>query len=824
MRISPAPEAPMLLLLSVHGLAQAATITVGPSGRDHTSIQVAIDAAAPGDRIEVDPGTYAENLSVDFEVTLVGTGGAASTFVTAAGPVVSVTSTGDLTLEGVTVQPSAERGIEVRQGAVTLTDVTVEGGYSTLDAGGGLYAVEADVTISGSTFDGNSASVFHGGNLYAYASTVTITGSDFTGGRAEKGGGIYMFGGTLTLTDSTLTGNEVRADDESSRGGGIRSQDATIVVERCTFDSSIAENGYGGAIATSGGDLTIRDSVFTHNAISEFYGGAIAAYDTDLVVEGSDFATNEALLFNGGGNAHGGAIIVYGTGVATTTIEGSSFSENFAEGFGGALRIEAGALTVTDSTFASNLSGYGGAMHLPTPAEVTISGSTFTTNEAPYAGAIRWRPNSSTASLTLTSNTFDGNVADGGYAGAVFAYSGGSLALTGNTFTGNTAVVGGAMLLQLVDRITAKQNLFCHNEASGDAGNSDGGAVTVYQSGGGGSNRWTNNVFAENSAQAYGGGINFLEALTVYVVNNTFVENEAAGNGGAAIFRSSPAQFTNNVVAWSAGNGVTADAASSLTITYNDFYDNVAENTGDALDPTLLDASNLKLDPALTAYTANGDCSDDLFWPLATSPLVDAGDPAISDPDASRSDIGAFGGPDADVSLFTDTDGDGWVDVQDCQPEDDNAFPGALETPYDGIDQDCDGEDEIDVDGDAWTAVEAGGDDCDDTNAAVNPGAEETWYDGVDADCDGADDHDQDADGSPSPADCDDLDPNVNPAASDALGDGVDANCDGEDGTEVADTGDGTDEEDKGCNCDGGAGAPTGAWALLLLALVRRRR
>lgn len=59
-----------------------------------------------------------------------------------------------------------------------------------------------------------------------------------------------------------------------------------------------------------------------------------------------------------------------------------------------------------------------------------------------------------------------------------------------------------------------------------------------------------------------------------------------------------------------------------------------------------------------------------------------------------------------------------------------------------------------DADGDRVGDCEG---DCDDMDAAVFPGAEEVWYDGVDSDCDGNDD-DADGDGIPVSSDCDDSD------------------------------------------------------------------
>jgi len=60
------------------------TWTVGPSGCDFTTIQAAIDAAIPGDTINVGPGTYDGNLIVYKEgLTIQSTDGAAQTFIDA---------------------------------------------------------------------------------------------------------------------------------------------------------------------------------------------------------------------------------------------------------------------------------------------------------------------------------------------------------------------------------------------------------------------------------------------------------------------------------------------------------------------------------------------------------------------------------------------------------------------------------------------------------------------------------------------------------------------------------------------------------------------
>jgi hypothetical protein len=83
----------------------------------------------------------------------------------------------------------------------------------------------------------------------------------------------------------------------------------------------------------------------------------------------------------------------------------------------------------------------------------------------------------------------------------------------------------------------------------------------------------------------------------------------------------------------------------------------------------------------------------------------------------------------------------------------------------------------LDLDGDGFAP---GGGDCDDGDASVNPHETEIWYDGIDQDCDG-NDADQDGDGVDVVADCDDTSPEVHPGHLEVLGDNTDADCDGTD-------------------------------------------
>jgi MYXO-CTERM domain-containing protein len=230
----------------------------------------------------------------------------------------------------------------------------------------------------------------------------------------------------------------------------------------------------------------------------------------------------------------------------------------------------------------------------------------------------------------------------------------------------------------------------------------------------------------------------------------------------------------NLVTGGESGISVLIEGAEVL---YNNAYGNTADYLVETSGDGELDASNISSDP-LYIDADSGDYSL-----LVDSPCIDAG----WDGELGDSDYDGF-------DRVVDGDGDE-VAIADIGAFEFNGY--CPDADGDGYQDDCGQEEDVD---------------CDDTNADVNPGATEIWYDGIDQDCDGNDD-DQDGDGFAEADDCDDTDASLSD------------NCD-ESGT--VDGGDDTGKDDTtGCGCSAGS-TPSGSlpWLAVvgLLGFIRRRR
>jgi hypothetical protein len=114
------------------------------------------------------------------------------------------------------------------------------------------------------------------------------------------------------------------------------------------------------------------------------------------------------------------------------------------------------------------------------------------------------------------------------------------------------------------------------------------------------------------------------------------------------------------------------------------------------------------------------------------------------------------------------------------------ALDGNAERVSCGADSDLVRNDFIDIIAECEGAKDGDGDnfssniDCNDANRAISPGARETLENGIDEDCDGRDNVnlDRDGDGFPLPADCNDANAAIRPGALEVKGNDLDENCD----------------------------------------------
>ena len=224
-----------------------------------------------------------------------------------------------------------------------------------------------------------------------------------------------------------------------------------------------------------------------------------------------------------------------------------------------------------------------------------------------------------------------------------------------------------------------------------------------------------------------------------------------------------------------------------------------------------------------------GDCDD-------TAAAINTSATEVCDAIDNDCDTTVDEGFDADGDGVTTCGPDGIANNtdDDCDDTASGIFPGATDTPDDGIDQDCSGADTVTcyvdgdgdgvgdgvllaADGDCTDTGEAAVDgDCDDAVATIFPGATETC-DGVDQDCDTDIDEDFDGDGDgyaagtgcPAPVDCDDTNAAINPGALEIC-DTIDNNCDGQIDEEADGDGDGFTNCQGDCD-DGNATVFPGA-------------
>ncbi len=614
----------------------------------------------------------------------------------------------------------------------------------------------------------------------------------------NRGESVSIEGFSLTGADQAIELNQDAAlslvDVAVTQTGGsaIRvANGAELSARRLSVSRCGSEDGSGGAFYVRHGKLTLSNSTLSDNTADR--GGAIYGYNANISLSGVDLLGNTA-------GAGGGLVLENGSLLSATSL---AVEDNSASADGGGLYALDSSLILDGAQITGNTaSGDGGGIY----AEGALTGSDWVLAGGEGAG-LRCGE-----ALSLSGATFHGNEAESGgdgllIEGAVATLSG--LSLEGH---GEALVIRGGELSLLDSQLV-------DNEQGLIASDLDRATVRRVR------------------FEAGGEGASFRDSAGVVLTNSTFLGSRTAGlrasggelslvnvdlirNGAGLILEAgAAAEVVNAIAIYNGGGAVVAEPGAGADVRYSDLW----RNGGD--DEPAPGDGNISADPLYTAFSDNGTWSDDILILGPGSPCRDAGDPSILDVDGSIADMGSYGGPEAEVE---DADGNGYLDVGgDCDDTDPSIHPGAEEIWYDGVDQDCAGDDDYDRDGDGFSPAEVEGVDevdCDDTDPAVHPGAYDSSGDGVDQNCDGSDglvvagEPDKDGDGyEPADGDCNDDDARVHPGAEEICLDGRDNDCDGD-----------LDGEDSDCEAAGcRSAAPSGPGTLLLLlpliAPLRRR-
>ena len=235
----------------------------------------------------------------------------------------------------------------------------------------GLPYVEIDTSYIGfnSAYHGGGIAAKGGSKVRVYGSIIWVNFADTLGG---YGGGIYVLDSAQMIIDSSYI-----EFNTAGYGGGIYSSstDSLFIENGSRIISNTAKQSSGGGIMVIRIPFVgIYDAVIRKNSTG-YDGGGFSILWSNGLLRGTLVESNTAV--------HGGGGFIYGLGY-NVNIDSSSFIANKADSNGSALWIKYSSDTINECSFVSDSAGFNGCIYLE-HASSSILGSSFSENVA-YRG------------------------------------------------------------------------------------------------------------------------------------------------------------------------------------------------------------------------------------------------------------------------------------------------------------------------------------------------------------------------------------------------------------------------------------------------------
>ncbi len=422
----------------------------------YNTIQAALNACSAGDIVQINYGTYTENLTWPNVSNIMLRGhdeaGSANCIINGNNASQVIYCSNSVTL--------SVQNVQIRGGRNRLNSPTGRrygGGITIYNTAGtaALYLYQVLVTNNTATYQANTSRDL-GGGIYFYGNNMSLMNCTVASNNARVGGGIYLYQRQLTIGDSVIKKNYTTVGE----GGGIYLLDTNatrLAVNDTVFDANDAE--------TDGGAVRLNDTAaisftnVTFNANLAANGGAVdqgyyAMYDGCAFISnqagtnGGVFAATSVSLNNCfvSGNkavAGSGGVLYANTLTRTSTVNNSTFYNNQANltsGTGGCFRSNDTnyRININRSRFEGNKAYNGGVFNYCT---VSDNRSYYKNNSAVFGGGVFYY-----SLATISNGLFIAN--DGGSYGGVIYSS------VANTFMNCTFVNNDATYGQVLYRIT----------------------------------------------------------------------------------------------------------------------------------------------------------------------------------------------------------------------------------------------------------------------------------------------------------------------------------------------------------------------------------